>query len=126
MNKKDIELISEAYNKVGLTNESFNYMDFAKEVLHAAEEFMSDGIRHTFAEVWHGGGNAEEYETVLNRYVEDLKDLIVIADNLKKGDIEKVKRVYKSLDMIVKDYLPKSLRDLASQPSVEDSEKTEE
>jgi hypothetical protein len=124
MNKNDINLISEAYNKVGLAQESFNYMDFAREVLHAAEEFMSDGVRHTFAEVWHGG-EGEDYEMTLARYVDSLKDLIVLANNLKKGDLEKAKRNYLGLDMIVKDHFSRSLRDLLSQPPVETPEESE-
>lgn len=116
MNKKDINLISEAYSKVGIVQESFNYMDFAKEVLNAAEEHMSDGVRHTFADVWDGN---ENYEITLNRYMEDVKDLISIADNLKRGNIEKVKKLYRNLDTGVKDYLPNTLNDLASQPSIE-------
>jgi hypothetical protein len=110
MNNNDIKLISEAYNKIGNVQESFNYMDLAKEVLHGAEEFMGDGVRHAFAEVWDGNS---EYETVLNRYVEDVKELILIGESLKKGDLQRVVKLYKNLDMIVKDYLPKSLQELS-------------
>jgi len=124
MNEKDINLIAEAYNKVGVTQESFNYMDFAKEVLHAAEDFMSDGVRHTFAEVWHGGGG-EDYEMILARYVDSLKDLIILADNLKKGDLEKAKKNYKGLDIIVKDHFSRPLRELLSKPAAEAPEESE-
>jgi hypothetical protein len=115
MNEKDINLIAEAYNKVGLVQESFNYMDLAKEILHAAEEHINDGVRHTFAEIWSG---SKEYDMVLDRYVEDLRELVDIAENLKKGDMEKVKRLYKGLDMTVKDHLPKSFITLADNLSL--------
>ena len=114
MNKKDLDLISEAYSKVNkieaTLQESFNYLDLAKQILHAAEEHINDGVRHTFAEIWSG---SKEYDMILNRYIEDLKELVDIAENLKKGDMEKIKRLYKNLDMTVKDHLPRTFIDLA-------------
>lgn len=124
MNEKDINLIAEAYSKVGLVQESFNYMDLAKEILNAAEDYMVDGIRHTFAEIWSG---SKEYDMILTRYVDELKELVDVAENLKKGDIEKVKRLYKGLDQGLKDLLPQTFTTLASTPSLSEvPEETEE
>jgi hypothetical protein len=121
MNKKDIDLISEAYNKVGNIKESFNYMDLAKEILHAAEEHINEGVRHTFSEIWSG---SKDYDMVLERYVDGLRDLVNIAENLKSGKIEKVKSLYKGLDQVIKDELPKSFLVLVSQ--AEDTSTEEE
>jgi hypothetical protein len=124
MNKKDIDLISEAYGKVGNIKESFNYMDLAKEILNAAEDYMVDGIRHTFAEIWSG---SKDYDMILTRYVDELKELVDVAENLKKGDMEKVKRLYKGLDQGIKDLLPQTFNTLASTPSLSEvPEKSEE
>jgi hypothetical protein len=129
MNKKDLDLISEAYVKVNKTKatlqESFNYTELAHQILHAAEELMNDGVRHTFAEVWHGN---EDYEVILERYIDSIKDLVIIASQLKKGDLEKVKKLYNSLDMVAKDHLPRSFTMLVdnltvSNPSEEEKEK---
>jgi hypothetical protein len=124
MNEKDINLIAEAYSKVGLVQESFNYMDLAKEILNAAEDYMVDGIRHTFAEIWSG---SKEYDMILTRYVDELKELVDVAENLKKGDIEKVKRLYKGLDQGLKELLPQTFTTLASNLSLSEvPEETEE
>lgn len=111
------DLYSSIYKPQTLIQESFNYVNYAEEILGLVSQWIQDGVQNAMSEVREKGEPLFlDQMTSLGKEADSLVRLAVL---LKDGKLEKAKSAVRGLKKEIKDKLPPYILNLEPSSSQE-------